>query len=150
MFYSSRRMEGLQNIYTGTVSACRHRIRLESEYAASHRAGGAWRNLDACLEGLRRLEPADTFVPALNNAPHVGSRRCPEDYQMQGAVAGLIGDLEEPWDLTSDDQLINYTNLYTFFTIWFFGFVTGCRALATPYVGLTEVSPINQERSRAP
>ena len=143
MFYSSRRMEGLQNIYTGTVSACRHRIRLESEYAASHRAGGAWRNLDACLEGLRRLEPADTFVPALNNAPHVGSRRCPEDYQMQGAVAGLIGDLEEPWDLTSDDQLINYTNLYTFFTIWFFGFVTGCRALATPYVGLTEVSPIN-------
>ncbi len=143
MFYSSRRMEVLQKIYADTVAALRHRIRLESDYATSYEAGGGGRrDLDACLEGLRRLKPDSTFVPAPKDSPHVGSRRCPEDHEMQGAVAGLIHELDKPWDLTEEVQFINYTNLYTFYAIWYFGFVTGCRPIATPYLGLAEVSPI--------
>lgn len=142
MFYSSRRMAGLQGIYTGTVSALRHRIRLESDYATSRQAGTGQRDLVACLEGLRRLKPDSSFVPAPKGSLHVGSRRCPEDFEMQGAVTGLIDELNKPWDLTGEAQFVNYTNLYTFYTIWYFGFVTGCRPIATPYLSLAEVSPI--------
>lgn len=127
MFYASRRMEVLQKIYADTVADLRHRIRIESNYATSHQAGDGHRDLDASLEGLRRLKPDSTFVPAPKDSPHVGSRRCPEDHEMQGAVANLIHELDKRWDLTREVQFTNYTNLYTFYAIWYFGFVTGCR-----------------------
>jgi hypothetical protein len=143
MFYSSRRMDVLQKIYTDTIAALRHRIRLESDYATHRQSKDGRKDLEACLEGLRRLEPPPTFVPASKNSPHVGSRRCPEDHEMQCAVTDILNELDKKWDLARKDQFIKYTNLYTFYTIWFFGFVSGCRPIATPYVDLAEVSPIS-------
>ena len=78
MFYSSRRMEGLQNIYTGTVSAFRHRIRLESEYAASHRAGGARRTSTPAWRGCvgwNRPTPSSPLSTMRRTSAHGAARK---------------------------------------------------------------------------
>jgi hypothetical protein len=143
MFYSSRRMDVLQSICTGTVQDLRHRIQQESLYTARRNGNGTAPSLGTNLATIRRAAPVAPFNPAPDGTLYVGTRRSPTDEKLQEAIAEVIKLLRGPWDLRQTEQWVQYTNLYTFYSTWFFGFVTGCRPILNPYLSLSEVSPLN-------
>ena len=143
MFYPCRRMDSLQAIYKGTVEDLRFRIGQESLFASN--PGAKRVPLDFLLVHTRRLVPPSQFEPAPAATLYAGTRSCPTDTDMQRVVHELIDRLSAPWNLWDLKQLVMYTNLYTFYSVWgYFGLSTGCRAILDPYLPLSVVSPLNR------
>jgi hypothetical protein len=140
MFYAVRQEKSLQKIHEGTVNHSRNRINL----AAMPRLSADQARLQVALltEGIRRTEPWSKFEPAPDDERYIAINACPRDAEMQLAVQALINKLRGPWQLNDPDQWREYFNLYSFYTIWFFGFVVGSRAIECPYLWLHEIDPI--------
>ncbi|MGB8479719.1 MAG: hypothetical protein WCE63_12910 [Acidobacteriaceae bacterium] len=142
MYYACRQMEVLQAIHTGTVRDLRFRILQESLCTGSG-PGEAIASLDGLFAHVRRLAPPSQIDPAPHGALYIGIRRCPTDSDLQSAVHALIGELECSRASSQPDRWVQFTNLYTFFTVWYFGFCTGCRPIEDPYLYQKDISPLN-------
>jgi hypothetical protein len=140
MFYAVRREKRMQEIQKGTVNNARNRINLASMPRVS--AEQARLQLALLTEGTRRTEPRSKYEPIPDNEIYIGINACPTDAEMQRAVQTLIDKLRGPWQLNDSNQWNEYFNLYTFYTIWFFGFVVGSRAIECPYLWLHEIDPV--------
>jgi len=141
MFYAVRREKRMQEIYDGTVNHARNRINL----AAMPRVSADQARLQLALlnEGIRKTEPASRFEPGPDDETYIAINACPRDVKMQSAVKALIEKLRSPWQLNDPDQWNEYFNLYTFYTVWFFGFVVGSRPIKCPYLWLHEIDPVD-------
>jgi integrase len=79
------------------------------------------------------------FVPAPDTELYVGINACPSDRAMRGAVQALIDSVETLWASVSPCNWQEAHNLYTYYTVWFFGFVTGARPIVCPYHRTSEI-----------
>lgn len=129
----------MQEIHTGTTVYARNSINL----AAMPRrdASQIMAHLDILSDLVRKPEVRVPFVPAPLDAVYIGINVCPTELAMRSAVQELRGSL---LDADSRPRSWNeYFNLYSFYSTWHFGFVTGSRAIGCPYLWLHEVSRIN-------
>jgi hypothetical protein len=116
MFYACRRLSKIQEIYAGSVSSLRADI-------------------------LPKKDPSFFRSRIWSPAPEtrfVTKRLCPRTDVVQDAVRRLRSDLEKT-PITSD-EVVQYHNRYTLYTIWYFAYSTGVRAIRTPYVDVEEIS----------
>jgi hypothetical protein len=59
------------------------------------------------------------------------------------AVAALKASLHKPYKSSSDEAWIDFSNRFTFYTIWLFNIAVGSRKRITPYIDVKTVSPLN-------
>jgi hypothetical protein len=139
MFYAVRREKRMREIQERTINSARNRINLASMPRVS--ANQARQQIALLTEGIRRSESASKFEPAPDDERYIAINACPRDAKMQRAVQALIDKLRGPWQFNDPGQWNEYFNLYTFYTIWFFGFVVGSRPIKCPYLWLHEIDP---------
>jgi hypothetical protein len=137
MFYAVRRMKRLQEIYAGTVRYLRTAISVARPNAV--RGSSKSNGLSALLPLQRQTRVQTPFVPAPNNEKYIGINACPTDGAMQKAVQDLIGEVEDLWLKPTSTNWIEGHNLYTYYVMWFFEFVTGARPVANPILRPREV-----------
>jgi hypothetical protein len=139
MFYADRLEKHMQEINTGTTVFARNSINLAAMPRGS--AAQAIAHLDCLVDLVRKPEFRVPFLPAPVDAVYVGINVCPTEIAMRNAVQQLRESLLESairpgkWNQTF--------NLYTFWSVWYFGFVTGSRPIECPYLWLNEVNRIN-------
>jgi hypothetical protein len=139
MFYADRLEKHMQEINTGTTVFARNSINLAAMPRGS--AAQAIAHLDCLVDLVRKPEFRVPFLPAPVDAVYVGINVCPTEIAMRNAVQQLRESLLESairpgnWNQTF--------NLYTFWSVWYFGFVTGSRPIECPYLWLHEVNRIN-------
>jgi hypothetical protein len=137
MFYAVRRMKSLQEIYAGTVRYLRTGINLVRPTAT---VGGSEPNALSTLLRLERQTYLQTpFVPAPENEKYVAINACPTDGAMRQAVQHLIASVEDLWAKSPSSNWIEAHNLYTYYVVWFFGFVTGARPIVCPFLRPSEI-----------
>jgi hypothetical protein len=137
MFYAVRRMKRLQEIYAGTVRYLRAAISLTQPHAenGNYKSNG----LSALMPLQRQTGVQTPFVPAPDDEKYVAINACPTDKAMQKAVQDFIGKVEDLWLKPTSANWIEAHNLYTYYVIWFFGFVTGARPIASPILRPSEI-----------
>jgi len=143
MYYACRRMDVLQAIYAGTVTYLRFQINQEAQ-VANALPSQTIPQLTSTLAYGRPASPPSRYDPSPSGTLYVGIRHCPTDSDLHNAVLRLIDQLGRHWDLTRQDHWTRYTDLFTFYTIWYFGFDTGVRPIVCPYLRISEISPLNQ------
>jgi hypothetical protein len=143
MFYASRQLGALQEIHSASVKDLRFRIQQESIYQTSGQ-GNRKTHLDSLLVHKRQVKPPDVFNSRSEGTIYIGTRRCPTDSELRKAISDLKAKLNQRWHLSSLVPWIEYTNLYTAYTIWFFGFATGCRPILDPFVPFDSICPIGK------
>jgi hypothetical protein len=139
MFYADRLEKNMQNIYAGTVIYARNAINIAAMPRGS--AAQAVAHLDCLAELVRKPELRVPFVAAPLGAVHIGINVCPTEIAMRDAVQRLREALLEAASQPTDWN--EYFNLYSFFSVWYFGFVTGSRPIECPYLWLHEVNKVN-------
>jgi hypothetical protein len=144
MFYAVRRMKCLQEIYTGTVRFMRAAIHLVRPEAAG--SGGEAGDLSTLLGFVRQVRLQVPFIPAHKDETYVGVNACPTDKAMQYAVQRLIGRVESLWAKPPHENWSEAHNLYTYYVVWFFGFVTGARPITSPILRADDFDKLNCAR----
>jgi hypothetical protein len=139
MFYADRLEKNMQNIYAGTAIYARNAINIAAMPRGS--AAQAVAHLDCLAELVRKPELRVPFLPAPLDAVYIGINVCPTEIAMRDAVQRLREALLEAASRPTDWN--EYFNLYTFYSVWYFGFVSGSRPIECPYLWLHEVSSIN-------
>ena len=141
MFYAVRRMTCLHEIYVGTVRYVRKAICLAK--SADFESESKQNGLSSLLQLQRRTSPQTPFIPTSEEAKYVGVNACPHDEAMRQAVQELIGKVEYAWAKSPSTNWIEAHNLYTFYVVWFFGFVTGARPTERPILRVSEINQSN-------
>ncbi|HUB00509.1 MAG TPA: hypothetical protein VMA34_19415 [Terracidiphilus sp.] len=136
MHYACREIPFLQALYGRAVN------HLKGE------AQGDWRHPYGYYSDGPKPTPPDRnekrYEGRSPETQFVARRLCPQDGKVQGAFRELIQKLaDRPRTSSSDSSWIAYHNSYTFYTIWAFAMATGIRKLKTPYLPVSEISPIN-------
>ncbi|WP_298290565.1 hypothetical protein [Thiomonas sp.] len=72
---------------------------------------------------------------------HLRGRPMPGFHQVKTAIQTIKKRLRA-LDLVDQSSVIDYSNLYTLYTVWQFEFATGCRAIRTPYLAPNRVDVI--------
>jgi hypothetical protein len=138
MYYACRESSVIQDIYRKTVERYGKEIDREGLILLGGKAS------DASDSSPTQLQPRRKYMGKPSDAIHVGARLCPRTDRFQQAIQTLIGDLDnKPYTSGSDQALIEFHNRFTFFTVWMFALATGVRKIVTPYLEMSEVSPIN-------
>jgi len=138
MFYAVRRMESLQEIYKGTVRYMRRAISLARpiDSCGEPKSNG----LSSLLQLKRQTPPQTPFVPAPKTAKYIGINACPTDSAMQNAVLNLISKVEDVWAKSPSTNWVEAHNLYTYYVVWFFGFVTSARPTMRPILRVKDIN----------
>ncbi len=140
MFYADRLEKQMQEIHTGTIVYARNSINLAAMPRGS--ASQTIAHLDFLSDFIRKPEVSVPFVPAPLGAVHIGINVCPTEIAMRRAVQQVKESLLEAASRYGNwNELVN---LSTFYSVWFFGFVSGSRAIECPYLWLHEVDVINR------
>jgi hypothetical protein len=141
MFYAVRRMTFLHEIYVGTVRYVRKAICLakSADFGSESKPNG----LSSLLQLQRRTSPHTPFIPTSEETKYVGINACPHDEAMRQAVQELIAKVEDAWAKSPSTNWIEAHNLYTFYVVWFFGFVTGARPTERPILRVSEINQSN-------
>ncbi len=141
MFYAVRRMAFLHEIYVGTVRYVRTAICLakSADFGSESKPNG----LSSLLQLQRRTSPQTPFIPTSAEAKYVGVNACPHDEAMRHAVQDLIAKVEDAWEKSPSTNWIEAHNLYTYYVVWFFGFVTGARPTERPILRVSEINQSN-------
>lgn len=130
MFYAVRRMKCLQDIYTGTVRFMRAAIHLaRPKVAEGTPEASDFSTLLNCVCQVRVQVP---FIRAHRDDEYVGVNVCPTDRAMRKKVKLLIDRVERLWAKRPVKDWSEAHNIYTFYVVWFFGFVTGARPITSP------------------
>ncbi len=138
MYYACRQMSAIQEIYKKTV------LQLSDEITAAETGAkliGSTSHApaddsDGEDDGLQmENEQIDTY--------YIGRRLCPRIEKVREAVQALKNDLRKPYKSSSDQAWITFNNLYVYYTLSMFGMATGVRKMVTPYIDVSEVSPLN-------
>jgi hypothetical protein len=138
MFYAVRRMLCMQEIYVGTVRYLRSAISLARPVALGNESRP--KGLSSLLQLQRQAGPQTSFIPAPDEAKYVGINACPTDGAMRDAVRNMIAKVENVWAKSPATNWITAHNLYTYYVVWFFGFVTGARPTANPVLRVSEIN----------
>ncbi len=141
MFYAVRQEKRMQEIYDGTVNYARNCVKLAAMPRGSADQEAILLTLLSDL--IRKPEPAVSFGPAPLGEVYIGINACPTEIEMRRVVQAVIEKLLGPWQLDQPEQWNEYFNLYTFYTVWFFGFVVGSRPIECPYLRLHEIDPVD-------
>ena len=140
MFYACRCIAGLESIYQRVVVELWAAIRQESNQLAGH---ADQEHVYFPPENLITLEPEEEDVVRMRPKEYVGRRLCPTDGAVEAAISRLKHDIQNPGNLATEADWWLYHNRFTLYTVWFFDFATGVRAVISPYLDPAEVSPLN-------
>ncbi len=136
MHYACREVSVIQEIYRSVVSDLQNDIDKGRTIS--------WQNRSASDSIPTDLQPRAKYERRSQEACFIGRRLCPQDVKFRQAFHNLIEDLnDKPYTSSSNDALIKFHNVYTFYTMWAFAMTTGVRKMRTPYVDVSEISPIN-------
>lgn len=80
-------------------------------------------------------------VPEIKNEKYIGARYCPEIEHVAGVLKELQSQLKKIKKRVGDGQnaWIEYHNLYTVYSIYAQGFLTGIRSVTNPFVNLSAI-----------
>jgi len=144
MFYAVRRMKCLEEIYAGTIRFMRAAIHLARPQAVeSAPEAGAFSSLIGQVRQFRLQVP---FIPAHKDEMYVGVNACPTDKAMQKKVQFLIDRVESLWAKPPNENWSEAHNMYTYYVVWFFGFVTGTRPITSPILRTNDFDKLNSAR----
>ena len=87
----------------------------------------------------KRRPKAHPWLPNGISQGAIGARLCPTVQAVKDMFEKLIADIRAASRFTDRKQFIEYHNLYTLYCILFFGYVTGYRAVTTPYLELADI-----------
>jgi hypothetical protein len=133
MFYACRKLSRVRYVYQKAVSELRDEIEEEKP--------NGWIPVETEKRGFKPW-PKAAGKPA--NSIFVSRRLCPRTDAVRAALQKVIRPLQKrPSPSRTDRAWITFHNLYTFYTMWFFAMAIGVRKIVTPYIDVSEVSPIN-------
>jgi hypothetical protein len=138
MYYACRQMSAIQKIYARAVFQLRDEI--TTAETGAKMTTSAWQAPVDDSDGEDKdLQTENERI----NALYIGRRLCPRNEKVRESVRALKNDLRKPYKSSPDQAWITFSNLYTFYTLWVFGMATGVRKMVTPYIDVSEVSPLN-------
>jgi hypothetical protein len=96
---------------------------------------------EATADVVQQAHRAAGLPPPLSPKGHelvegrfIGARLCAKLSEVQKAVSTLQERIEEARCIRDDAGSIEFHNLYTLYTVLFFGYATSMRAIRTPYI----------------
>ena len=98
---------------------------------------------DAAQASLARPAFAHVaWLPERDTHGAIGARLCPTRAAVRAMFDALRADVQSAAEGTDRKAFAEYHNLLTLFTTQFFGYVTTCRAIATPYVATEQLHDV--------
>ncbi len=144
MFYAVRRMKCLQEIYAGTIRFMRAAIHLARPRSVESALEAG--DFSGLLGQVRKVRLQIPFIPAHKDETYVGVNACPTDKAMQERVQFLIERVESLWAKPPNENWSEAHNMYTYYVVWFFGFVTGTRPITSPILRIDDFDKLNSAR----
>jgi hypothetical protein len=142
MYYACRDTARISQLHAAVIDGIKRET--DMEFQGQAEAENNFSSLRTLAATYEWPAPEPAFVPAPAGTLFIARRNCPTPETVRGGVSKLLEVLlaEEP--PAESPNWIHFFNCMTLFTVWYFGFATGIRAIICPYVHLRDVSPLNQ------